>query len=89
MTSTPSRIYHSSISFWLSLILHISLSLSLSLSTSLSLSLSQAIMSLLKHSVILLAQENLSVLSDRCRDPALSVKKKAMQCLGELLHVRP
>ncbi|XP_067085032.1 condensin-2 complex subunit D3 [Osmerus mordax] len=46
----------------------------------------QAIMSLMKHSVILLGQENLSVLSERCRDPAVSVKKKAMQCLGELLH---
>lgn len=44
-------------------------------------------MSLLKHNVIMLSQESLAVLSDRCRDPALSVKKKALQCLMELLTV--
>lgn len=27
------------------------------------------------------------MLSDRCRDPAVSVKKKALQCVGELLAV--
>lgn len=29
----------------------------------------------------------LATLSDRCRDPAVSVKKKALQCVGELLTV--
>jgi len=44
-------------------------------------------MGLLKHGVIPMTTENLLVLSERCRDPALSVKKKALQCLGELLTV--
>lgn len=44
-------------------------------------------MGLLKHSVIQMSWENLSTLSERCRDPAVSVKKKALQCVGELLAV--
>lgn len=44
-------------------------------------------MGLLKHGVIPLTSDNLVVLSDRCRDPAISVKKKALQCLAELLAV--
>lgn len=44
-------------------------------------------MGLLKHGVIPVSPENLAMLSDRCRDPAVSVKKKALQCLGELLAV--
>ncbi|KAL4553842.1 condensin-2 complex subunit D3-like, partial [Arapaima gigas] len=35
------------------------------------------------------SQENLSILSDRCRDPAVSVKKKALQCLMDLLLALP
>uniref|UniRef100_A0A8C1QFY3 Condensin-2 complex subunit D3 n=1 Tax=Cyprinus carpio TaxID=7962 RepID=A0A8C1QFY3_CYPCA len=46
------------------------------------------VMSLLKHGVISCSAENLSILSDRCRDPAVSVKKKAMQCLMDLLANR-
>lgn len=41
----------------------------------------------MKHSVIPLSLENLATLSERCRDPAVSVKKKAMQCVAELLAV--
>lgn len=44
-------------------------------------------MGLLKHNVIMLSEENLAVLSERTRDPALSVKKKALQCLMDLLAV--
>lgn len=44
-------------------------------------------MGLLKHNVIPLNSENLQNLSERCRDPAVSVKKKALQCVGELLTV--
>lgn len=47
----------------------------------------QALVGLMKHSVIPLSLENLATLSERCRDPAVSVKKKAMQCVAELLAV--
>ncbi len=47
----------------------------------------QALVGLLKHDVISMSLENLAVLSERCRDPAVSVKKKALQCLGQLLAV--
>ncbi|KAA8579017.1 hypothetical protein FQN60_010617 [Etheostoma spectabile] len=40
-----------------------------------------ALVGLLKHNVIPMSWENLAILSERCRDPAVSVKKKA-------LHVR-
>uniref|UniRef100_A0A8C2CT10 Condensin-2 complex subunit D3 n=1 Tax=Cyprinus carpio TaxID=7962 RepID=A0A8C2CT10_CYPCA len=49
----------------------------------------ETVMSLLKHGVISCSAENLSILSDRCRDPAVSVKKKAMQCLMDLLAALP
>uniref|UniRef100_A0A672MFI8 Condensin-2 complex subunit D3 n=1 Tax=Sinocyclocheilus grahami TaxID=75366 RepID=A0A672MFI8_SINGR len=49
----------------------------------------ETVMSLLKHGVISCSAENLSILSDRCRDPAVSVKKKAMQCLIDLLAALP
>ncbi|XP_055018582.1 condensin-2 complex subunit D3 isoform X2 [Boleophthalmus pectinirostris] len=49
----------------------------------------QAVMGLLKHNVVSSTWENLSVLAVRCRDPAVSVKKKALQCVGELLSVKP
>uniref|UniRef100_A0AAY4AAL4 Condensin complex subunit 1 C-terminal domain-containing protein n=1 Tax=Denticeps clupeoides TaxID=299321 RepID=A0AAY4AAL4_9TELE len=48
-----------------------------------------AIASLLKHSVIMCSEENLTLLSERCRDPAVSVKKKALQCLTDLLVACP
>uniref|UniRef100_A0A673XHS1 Non-SMC condensin II complex, subunit D3 n=1 Tax=Salmo trutta TaxID=8032 RepID=A0A673XHS1_SALTR len=49
----------------------------------------KAMMGLLKHNVIMLSEENLAVLSERTRDPALSVKKKALQCLMDLLAAHP
>nr|XP_040034892.1 condensin-2 complex subunit D3 [Gasterosteus aculeatus aculeatus] len=49
----------------------------------------QALVGLMKHSVIPLSLENLATLSERCRDPAVSVKKKAMQCVAELLAAKP
>lgn len=54
-----------------------------------SLSLLQALVGLLKHGVIPMSWTNLSLLSERCRDPAVSVKKKALQCVGEMLNVSP
>uniref|UniRef100_A0A8C8GTM7 Condensin complex subunit 1 C-terminal domain-containing protein n=1 Tax=Oncorhynchus tshawytscha TaxID=74940 RepID=A0A8C8GTM7_ONCTS len=48
-----------------------------------------AMMGLLKHNVIMLSEGNLTVLSERTRDPALSVKKKALQCLMDLLTAHP
>lgn len=47
----------------------------------------QTLVGLLKHDVIPMSWETLATLSDRCRDPAVSVKKKALQCVGELLAV--
>ncbi|XP_030581686.1 condensin-2 complex subunit D3 isoform X2 [Archocentrus centrarchus] len=49
----------------------------------------QAMVGLLKHDVIPMTWENLETLSERCRDPAVSVKKKALQCVGELLSAKP
>uniref|UniRef100_A0A7N8XVQ2 Non-SMC condensin II complex, subunit D3 n=1 Tax=Mastacembelus armatus TaxID=205130 RepID=A0A7N8XVQ2_9TELE len=49
----------------------------------------QALVGLLKHNVIPMSLENLARLSERCRDPAVSVKKKALQCVGELLTAKP
>ncbi|XP_061546170.1 condensin-2 complex subunit D3 [Phycodurus eques] len=49
----------------------------------------QALVGLLKHGVIPVSWKNLSMLSDRCRDPAVSVKKKALQCVGEILNAKP
>uniref|UniRef100_A0AAQ4SAF4 Condensin complex subunit 1 C-terminal domain-containing protein n=1 Tax=Gasterosteus aculeatus aculeatus TaxID=481459 RepID=A0AAQ4SAF4_GASAC len=51
--------------------------------------ISAALVGLMKHSVIPLSLENLATLSERCRDPAVSVKKKAMQCVAELLAAKP
>uniref|UniRef100_A0A6Q2WXM1 Condensin complex subunit 1 C-terminal domain-containing protein n=1 Tax=Esox lucius TaxID=8010 RepID=A0A6Q2WXM1_ESOLU len=48
-----------------------------------------AITGLLKHNVIMLSEVTLAVLSERTRDPALSVKKKALQCLMDLLASHP
>uniref|UniRef100_A0A3B4AMU5 Non-SMC condensin II complex, subunit D3 n=1 Tax=Periophthalmus magnuspinnatus TaxID=409849 RepID=A0A3B4AMU5_9GOBI len=48
-----------------------------------------ALVGLLKHDVVPSTWDNLSVLASRCRDPAVSVKKKALQCVGETLSVKP
>lgn len=47
----------------------------------------QTLVGLLKHDVIPMSWETMTTLSDRCRDPAVSVKKKALQCVDELLAV--
>ncbi|XP_059215745.1 condensin-2 complex subunit D3 [Centropristis striata] len=49
----------------------------------------QAMVGLLKHNVIPMSWEILDKVSERSRDPALSVKKKALQCVGELLTAAP
>uniref|UniRef100_A0A3Q3WCI5 Condensin-2 complex subunit D3 n=1 Tax=Mola mola TaxID=94237 RepID=A0A3Q3WCI5_MOLML len=48
-----------------------------------------ALVGLLKHDVIPMSWETLATLCERCRDPAVSVKKKALQCVGELLAAKP
>ncbi|XP_074833050.1 condensin-2 complex subunit D3 [Carettochelys insculpta] len=45
----------------------------------------QVFMSILKHNVIQCTPEDLSTLQDRCRDPAVSVRKQALQSITELL----
>uniref|UniRef100_A0A8C8SXD1 Condensin-2 complex subunit D3 n=1 Tax=Pelusios castaneus TaxID=367368 RepID=A0A8C8SXD1_9SAUR len=45
----------------------------------------QVFMNILKHNVIPCTQEDLSTLQDRCRDPAVSVRKQALQSITELL----
>ncbi|XP_054251547.1 condensin-2 complex subunit D3 [Indicator indicator] len=45
----------------------------------------QVFTSILKHKVILCTAEDLSALQDHCRDPAVSVRKQALQSLTELL----
>nr|XP_057933189.1 condensin-2 complex subunit D3 isoform X3 [Doryrhamphus excisus] len=49
----------------------------------------QALAGLLKHGLIPASWDYLSVLSERSRDPAVSVKKKALLCVGELLNAKP
>lgn len=46
-------------------------------------------MNLLKHCDVEGLQDELSILQDRCRDVAVSVRKQALQSLTELLLVRP
>ena len=46
-------------------------------------------MNLLKHCDVAGLQDELSILQDRCRDVAVSVRKQALQSLTELLLVRP
>ncbi|XP_077468877.1 condensin-2 complex subunit D3 [Stigmatopora argus] len=48
----------------------------------------QVLVGFLKHGVIPMTWENVSVLSEHCRDPAISVKKKALECFGEVLNVK-
>ncbi|KAM8795632.1 condensin-2 complex subunit D3 [Eudromia elegans] len=45
----------------------------------------QVFMSILKNNVIPCTPEDLSTLQDRCRDPAITVRKQALQSLTELL----
>ncbi|XP_069732475.1 condensin-2 complex subunit D3 [Phaenicophaeus curvirostris] len=45
----------------------------------------QVFMNILKHRVIPCTAEDLSALRDRCRDPAVSVRKQALQSITELL----
>ncbi|XP_009467862.1 PREDICTED: condensin-2 complex subunit D3 [Nipponia nippon] len=45
----------------------------------------QVFMNILKHKVIPCTEEDLSTLQDRCRDPAVSVRKQALQSITELL----
>ncbi|NXN20902.1 CNDD3 protein, partial [Nycticryphes semicollaris] len=45
----------------------------------------QVFMNILKHKVIPCTAEDLSTLQDRCRDPAVSVRKQALQTITELL----
>uniref|UniRef100_A0A8B9IWK2 Condensin-2 complex subunit D3 n=1 Tax=Amazona collaria TaxID=241587 RepID=A0A8B9IWK2_9PSIT len=47
----------------------------------------QVFMNILKHKVIPCTAEDLSILQDRCRDPAVSVRKQALQSITELLLV--
>lgn len=47
----------------------------------------QTLVGLLKHNVIPMSWETLATLSERCRDPSVSVKKKALHCVDELLTV--
>ncbi|NWS73086.1 CNDD3 protein, partial [Crotophaga sulcirostris] len=45
----------------------------------------QVFMNILKHKVVPCTAEDLSALQDRCRDPAVSVRKQALQSITELL----
>ncbi|NWJ05203.1 CNDD3 protein, partial [Crypturellus undulatus] len=45
----------------------------------------QVFMSILKNNVIPCTPEDLSTLQDRCRDPAITVRKQALQSITELL----
>lgn len=44
-------------------------------------------MSILKHNVVPCTPEDLATLQDRCRDPAVSVRKQALQSITDLLMV--
>lgn len=48
----------------------------------------QLFMNILKYKVIPCTAEDLSTLQERCRDPAVSVRKQALQSITELLEVR-
>ncbi|XP_075579292.1 condensin-2 complex subunit D3 [Pelecanus crispus] len=45
----------------------------------------QVFVNILKHKVVPCTEEDLSALQDRCRDPAVSVRKQALQSITELL----
>ncbi|XP_068094896.1 condensin-2 complex subunit D3 isoform X2 [Hyperolius riggenbachi] len=49
----------------------------------------QVLMSILKYSLVPCSAEELAILRDRCRDPALSVRKQSLVSLTELLQAQP
>ncbi|XP_051012759.1 condensin-2 complex subunit D3 [Acomys russatus] len=49
----------------------------------------QVLMNILKHCDILGMEEDLLILQDHCRDPAISVRKQALQSLTELVVAQP
>ncbi|XP_072886251.1 condensin-2 complex subunit D3 isoform X2 [Hemitrygon akajei] len=49
----------------------------------------QVLVSILKQNIVLCTQEDLSVLQDRCRDPAPSVRKQTLQSVTDLLLAQP
>lgn len=49
----------------------------------------QVLVSILKQNVVLCTQEDLTVLQDRCRDPAPSVRKQTLQLITDLLLAQP
>ncbi|XP_067910020.1 condensin-2 complex subunit D3 isoform X2 [Heterodontus francisci] len=49
----------------------------------------QVFVSILKHNIVFCTQEDLSTLQDRCRDPAPSVRKQALQSVTDLLLAQP
>ncbi|XP_058520074.1 condensin-2 complex subunit D3 [Ochotona princeps] len=49
----------------------------------------QVLVCILKHCDVLNMEKDLSVLQDHCRDPAVSVRKQALQSLTELLMAQP
>lgn len=48
----------------------------------------QVFVSILKHGMVPCTAEELGVLQERCRDPAVSVRKQALLSITELLLVR-
>ncbi|XP_069804288.1 condensin-2 complex subunit D3 [Dendropsophus ebraccatus] len=49
----------------------------------------QVLVNILKYNLIPCSSEDLSTLQDRCRDPAVSVRKQALTSLTELLQAQP
>ncbi|XP_066059755.1 condensin-2 complex subunit D3 isoform X2 [Chamaea fasciata] len=49
----------------------------------------QVFVSILKHGVVPCSAEDLGVLQERCRDPAVSVRKQALHSITELLLSQP
>ncbi|XP_072012660.1 condensin-2 complex subunit D3 [Engystomops pustulosus] len=49
----------------------------------------QVLVNILKHNLIPCSSEDLSSLQERCRDPAVSVRKQALTSLTELLQAQP
>ncbi|KAH0623283.1 hypothetical protein JD844_031429 [Phrynosoma platyrhinos] len=54
-----------------------------------SIELNDVLMSILKYHVIPCTTEDLATLQDRCRDPAVSVRKQALQSITDLLVSQP
>lgn len=48
----------------------------------------QVFESILKHGLMACTEQDVGVLRDRCRDPAVSVQKQALHSITELLLVR-